>query len=59
MLEVSVNALADSVQKKACTFCMNHEKGDNLYESSDWDGGIGFDYIRNIQFCPLCGRELK
>ena len=59
MLEVSVDALSDSVQKKSCTFCMNHEKGDTLFESSDWDGGIGYDYIRNIQFCPLCGKELK
>lgn len=34
------------------------EKGDTLYISSDWDGGIGFDYIHNIKFCPVCGREL-
>lgn len=41
-----------------CSFCRQHERGDMLYESSDWDGGIGFDYIRNIRFCPICGREL-
>lgn len=41
-----------------CSFCRQHERGDTLYESSDWDGGIGFDYIRNIRFCPICGREL-
>ena len=41
-----------------CSFCREHECGDTLYESSDWDGGIGFDYIRNIRFCPICGREL-
>lgn len=41
-----------------CKFCRSHEQGDTLYESSDWDGGIGFDYIRDIKFCPLCGREL-
>ena len=41
-----------------CTFCEEHEKGDTLYEMSSWDGGIGFDYIRNIRFCPLCGKEL-
>ena len=34
------------------------EKGDTLYISSDWDGGIGFDYIHNIKFCPVCGRKL-
>ena len=47
------------VEKKQCQFCAEHEKGDTLYESSSWDGGIGFDYIRNIKFCPLCGNELK
>ena len=41
-----------------CEFCRNHEQGDTLYESSDWDGGIGFDYIRDIKYCPLCGRKL-
>lgn len=41
-----------------CSFCRQHECGDKLYESADWDGGIGFDYIRDIRFCPICGREL-
>lgn len=41
-----------------CDFCMNHEPGDTLYELSEWDGGIGFDYIRNIKYCPLCGKKL-
>mgnify|MGYP001404531159 CR=1 FL=1 len=44
---------------KTCEFCLEHEKGDTLYEYSTWDGGIGFDYIHNINFCPLCGKELK
>lgn len=44
---------------KTCSFCEEHEKGDTLYESSSWDGGIGFDYIYDIKFCPLCGKELK
>lgn len=42
-----------------CEFCQNHEQGDTLYEPSDWDGGIGFDYIRDIKYCPLCGAMLK
>ena len=42
-----------------CDFCTNHEDGDVLYEMSDWDGGIGFDYIRDIHYCPICGRRLK
>ena len=41
-----------------CEVCANLEKGDTLYSSSDWDGGIGFDYIYDIQFCPKCGRKL-
>ena len=41
-----------------CEFCQNHEQGDTLYEPSDWDGGIGFDYIRDIKYCPLCGSLL-
>lgn len=44
---------------KKCSFCENHCKDDTLYESSSWDGGIGFDYIRDIKFCPLCGKELR
>ena len=38
--------------------CENLEAGDTLYASSDWDGGLGFDYIRDIQYCPVCGRKL-
>lgn len=44
----------------SCSLCKDYglEKGDTLYKWSDWDGGIGFDYIRPVRFCPLCGREL-
>lgn len=48
-----------SAQPEPCELCSNLEKGDTLYQYSDWDGGIGFDYIRDIQFCPKCGRRLK
>lgn len=41
-----------------CSFCRQHECGDTLYESANWDGGVGFDYIRDIRFCPICGRKL-
>ncbi len=41
-----------------CCICENLEAGDTLYASSDWDGGLGFDYIRDIQYCPVCGRKL-
>jgi len=35
------------------------EPGDTLYISADWDGGVAFDYIENIQYCPVCGRKLE
>ena len=46
--------------EEGCDLCRDDrlEKGDTLYQSSDWDGGIGFDYIGDIRFCPKCGREL-
>ena len=46
-------------ETKYCEFCANHENGDTLYEMSDWDGGIEFNYIRNIHYCPICGKKLK
>ena len=42
-----------------CEFCSSHEDGDTLYDMSDWDGGIEFNYIRNIHYCPICGKKLK
>ena len=47
---------------KICNVCENLEDGDTLYQLSDRDGGIGvigFDYIRDIHYCPKCGRKLK
>ena len=43
---------------KKCRLCEELEPGDRLYQSSYWDGGIGFDYIDDIQYCPLCGAKL-
>lgn len=34
------------------------EKGDTLYVERSWDGGIEFNYIPNIKYCPVCGKEL-
>ena len=45
--------------EKFCVFCSSHEDGDTLYDMSDWDGGIEFNYIRNIQYCPICGKKLN
>ena len=51
---------AQSAQPKPCDLCKKYglEDGDTLYCSADWDGGIGFDYIRDIHYCPKCGRRL-
>lgn len=45
-------------QKEPCEVCKSLENGDTLYSMSGWDGGIGFDYIHNIKYCPVCGRKL-
>ena len=50
---------AGTKEIRYCEFCENHEDGDTLYDMSDWDGGIEFNYIRNIHYCPICGKKLK
>ena len=45
-------------QQIPCATCESLENGDTLYSMSDWDGGIGFDYIRDIKYCPVCGKRL-
>ena len=44
---------------KSCKVCKSLESGNMLYQLSDWDGGIGFEYIHGIQFCPVCGRKIQ
>lgn len=46
------------MKENKCRLCEELEPGDTLYQSSSWDGGIGFDYIWDIQYCPLCGSKL-
>ena len=46
------------VRHDSCDVCDGIEDGDTLYIHSEWDGGIGFDYIHDIHFCPKCGRRL-
>lgn len=41
-----------------CELCRELDDDDTLYASEDWDGGVGFRYIRHIKYCPLCGRKL-
>lgn len=45
--------------EKECSMCAELEPDDTLYKRSDWDGGIGFDYIYDIQYCPKCGARLR
>lgn len=52
------SAQSEKRTKEPCWVCENLENGDTLYSTSDWDGGIGFDYIRDIKYCPVCGRKL-
>lgn len=54
-----IREMLETEQPEPCELCSNLEKGDTLYQSSDWDGGIGFDYIWDIRFCPKCGRSLE
>lgn len=44
---------------KLCKVCKSLESGNMLYQLSDWDGGIGFKYIHDIRFCPVCGRKIQ
>ena len=57
LIEV-IESLAYERPEKPCDVCGGLEEGDTLYQYADWDGGIGFDYIRGIKFCPKCGRML-
>lgn len=56
---IDVQDKPDFTEEEKCV-CKEYglEKGDTLYVSTSWDGGIGFDYIHHIKFCPVCGKEL-
>lgn len=43
--------MSDSIDRKSAINAA-------IEAADDWDGGIGFDYIRDIQYCPVCGRKL-
>lgn len=49
------------MENEKCELCKKYgiEKGDTLYQVGYPDTGIDFYAIRNIKFCPLCGKELK
>ena len=35
------------------------EEGDTLYVFTSWDGGVGYEYIHDIKYCPVCGKKLS
>lgn len=47
--------------ENCCEFCKHHdlEYGDTLYLRTSWDGGIGYEYVEPVRYCPICGRDLK
>ena len=48
----------ENKEEEKCRFCEEHEQGDTLYDAMGWDGGIDYQYVRPIKYCPLCGKEL-
>lgn len=57
--DIIVSKVFSTSETNYCVFCASHNDGDTLYDIGDWDGGIEFNYIRNIHYCPLCGKKLK
>ena len=41
-----------------CSTCKSLENGDTLYLVSDFGGEIGYTYIGDIKYCPVCGKRL-
>lgn len=35
------------------------EEGDTLFYESSWDGGIQYEYIYPIHYCPICGKKAE
>lgn len=53
------SAAEHSEQKDPCSLCAGLENRDSLYVYSDSNDGNGFDYIHNLNYCPVCGRKLN
>lgn len=58
--QAAIDVVEQEGQKEPCWVCKNLdlENGDTLYSRADWDGGVGFEYICNIKYCPVCGKKL-
>ena len=72
-MEKDVNRMDDYMDKRTAINLLDNLIGmiddsqENDYDTAlkmgiealkAWDGGIGFDHIRDIHFCPKCGRRL-
>ncbi len=47
-----------NTNKKCICFTLDFEEGDTLYKMYQYDWGIGYEYIENIKYCPVCGKKL-
>ena len=59
MLATALKEAKPVYLKPPCVVCENLDDGDTLYQGTSWDGGVGYDYIWDIHYCPRCGRKLK
>lgn len=44
--------------KQPCSFCIDHDKDDYIYDLNYTDAGYSFDHIK-MKYCPVCGRKLE
>lgn len=59
MLWMALKEARPVYPKPICEVCENLEDGDVLYRSVDYDGGVCYEYIYDVHYCPRCGRKLK
>lgn len=63
MSNPTVNTTADpkeeTKEEKPCYWCNNLVKGDRLTYIRDCDGGSFHETVWDINFCPVCGKELR
>lgn len=58
--EVIPKADPNTQDKKCICVREGFEHGDTLYEffENTWDGRLEFNYVRDIKYCPVCGKLL-
>lgn len=49
-----------NMAKEKCRCCDYNslEEGATLLISLNWDSGYAFEEIRDIKYCPVCGKKL-